>query len=46
MLAEEPEMPIYLIFAVEMVVMVLSSDSMTRLFFPMPLNMPVNVFAA
>ena len=32
--------------AVEMVVIVLSSDSMTTLFFPMLLNIPVNVVAA
>jgi hypothetical protein len=33
-------------FAVEIVVMVSSSDSMTTLFFPMLLNIPVNVVAA
>lgn len=33
-------------FAVEMVVIALSSDSMTKLFFPMLLNIPVNVVAA
>ena len=32
--------------AVEMVVIVLSSDSMTTLFSPMLLNIPVNVVAA
>ena len=31
-------------FAVEMVVMVLSSDSTTTLFFPILLNIPVKVF--
>ena len=33
-------------FAVEIVVMVLSSDSMTTLFFPILRNIPVNVVAA
>ena len=33
-------------FAIEIVVMVLSSDSTTTLFFPMLLNIPVNVVAA
>ncbi len=44
MCAEPPETLMYFVdFAVEIVVMVLSSDSTTTLFFPILLNIPVNV---
>lgn len=46
MCAEAPETPTYFVdFAVEMVVIVWSSDSTTTLFFPMLLRIPVSVVA-